>query len=291
MERARLAGSNKIRACWERGTPAVVGWLQIPSPLSAEALAICGYDGLVVDLQHSPIDVPMASSMFAAIEAGGAEPLARVSRNELAEIGLVLDAGAYGIIVPGIETADEAAAVADALYYPPKGRRSYGPRRPLLRHGAGYFGRVAQAVVSFVMIETRAGLSNLDAILSADGIDGVFIGPADLALALDAPPVADSGDARVIDAVRHVRERAHAHGRRAAIFCKGADFARLKIKEGFDLVSVAPDLTLMMDGAKAAVEYVRQPSIMAPLSPRLAPANTANAGARHLPGHQLDRQI
>jgi 4-hydroxy-2-oxoheptanedioate aldolase len=107
------------------------------------------------------------------------------------------------------------------------------------------------------MIETKAGLDNLDAILETDGIDGVFIGPADLALALDAQPLADSADDRLVSAVRHIRERAHAHGRRVGIFCKGADFASLKIDEGFDLVSVAPDLTLIMDGARAAVQFVR----------------------------------
>ena len=249
---------NRIRARWAGGEAAVAGWLQIPSALSAEALAHCGFDGLVVDLQHSPIDIAIATAMFTAIEAGGAEPMARVASNDAAEIGRLLDAGAYGIIVPAIETAQQAAAMAEAIHYPPVGQRSFGPRRPLLRYGAIYPSLVTQAVISFAMIETRAGLDNLDAILSAPGIDGIFIGPADLALSLGAAPVADSGDTRVAAAIRHIRERAHAHGRRAGIFCKDPGFASARIAEGFDFVSVAPDLALLMETSRNAVKSVRE---------------------------------
>jgi 4-hydroxy-2-oxoheptanedioate aldolase len=252
------ADTNPLARGWASGRPAVVGWLQIPAPLSAEALSRCGYDGLVVDLQHSPIDLSDAVAMMTAIELGGAVPLARTRANDPGEVMALLDAGAYGIIAPMVETATDARRLAHALHYPPRGGRSYGPRRPSLRYGARYFQIASQTIVSFAMIETVPGLDNLDAILAVDGIDGVFIGPSDLALALGRGPGADSDDPVVVDAIRHIRERAHAHGRRAGIFCSAPHFAREKLAEGFDLVSITPDLTLLVAAARASLEDVRR---------------------------------
>lgn len=247
---------NGIRRSWSRDNAAILGWLQIPSSLSAEALARCGYDGLVVDLQHSATDFAMAVDMFVAIEAGGAEPLARVQANDSAQIMKLLDGGARGIIVPMIETAEQALAFASAVHYPPAGCRSFGPRRPALRYGGTYVRIARQTFVALAMIETTLALENLDAILSVEGIDGTFIGPADLALALGAEPEADSRDPRVVVAVAKVLERTHAHGKRCGIFCASADFASEKLAQGFDVVSITPDLSMLVNGARAALATV-----------------------------------
>jgi 4-hydroxy-2-oxoheptanedioate aldolase len=253
--------TNPLARGWARGCAAVVGWLQIPAPLSAEALSRCGYDGLVIDLQHAPIDLSDAVAMMTAIELGGAVPLARIRTNEPAEVMALLDAGAYGIIAPMVNSAEDALRLAGALHYPPRGARSFGARRPLLRYGTRYAEIASRTIISFAMIETRSGLENLDAILAVDGIDGVFVGPSDLALALGSRPGVDSSDALVVDAIRHIRERAHAHGRRAGIFCAASRFAREKLAEGFDLVAVTPDLGLLVAAARAALDDVRAMSI------------------------------
>lgn len=247
---------NRVRNAWARGGPAILGWMQIPSALAAETLAQCGYDGLVIDLQHSPIDFATTVWMLAAIEARGCEPLVRVAANDAAQIGKLLDAGAYGVISPMIETEAQAAMLADAVRYPPAGRRSYGPRRPVFRYGADYPAFADQTIVAFAMIETRLGLDNLEAILAVEGIDGVFVGPADLALALGALPLADSAEEEVMAAIRYIRERAHAHGKRAGIFCAGVEFARAKLAEGFDMVSLAPDLLMLRSAAQDSVARV-----------------------------------
>lgn len=247
---------NGIRSRWSSGHAAVLGWLQIPSLLSAEALARCGYDGLVVDLQHSATDFAMAVDMFVAIEAGGAEPLVRVQANDSAQIMKLLDAGARGIIVPMIETAEQALAFASAVHYPPAGCRSFGPRRPVLRYGSTYARIARQTFVALAMIETSLALENLDAILSAKGIDGTFIGPADLAMALGAEPEADSRDPRVVAAVTKILEKTHAHGKRCGIFCASAEFASEKLAQGFDVVSITPDLSMLVNGARAALATV-----------------------------------
>lgn len=248
--------TNRIRHAWDAGRCAVAGWLQIPSALSAEALATCGFDGLVVDLQHSPIDIAMAGAMFTAIEGRGTEPMARAASLDAAEIGKLLDTGAYGIIAPMVETRAHAQALADAVHYPPDGARSYGPRRPLFRYGPSYADMARETLVVLAMIETRRGLDNLDDILTVEGLDGVFIGPSDLALALGEAPAPDSRSPIVTEAVGHIRARAQAHGRRCGVFCGAPDFAAEKVAEGFDLVTVAPDLGLLTQGARQALEVL-----------------------------------
>jgi 4-hydroxy-2-oxoheptanedioate aldolase len=250
---------NKIREIWAAGGTAVVGWLQVPSALSAESLARCGYDGLVLDLQHSPIDYATAVEMITAIEVGGTLPMARLAANEAGEVMKLLDSGALGIIVPMIESAAEAERFASALHYPPRGSRSFGPRRPALKHGSAYHSIASNTFVSFAMIETAQGIRNLDEILATDGIDGVFIGPSDLALALGRPPAPDSTDSLVMETIRHIRERAHAAGKRAGIFCVDPVFARAKAAEGFDLVSLASDLSLLTRAATDSLAQMRGP--------------------------------
>ncbi len=115
---------NRIRSLWNNGGAAIIGWLNIPSPLSAEALARCGYDGLLVDLQHGAADVASVNAMLMAIEHGGSEPMVRVAANNAAEIMRMLDFGAYGVIAPMINSADDARAFAAALHYPPRGSSS-----------------------------------------------------------------------------------------------------------------------------------------------------------------------
>jgi len=246
--------TNRIRQKWNEGQPAIVAWLQIPSAFSAELMAAAGFDGAVVDLQHSVIDFSRAVEMLTAIEARGCEPIVRPSENGFSEIGKLLDAGASGIIAPLVDDAGGARELVDAIHYPPTGTRSLGPRRPLLRWGADYRNRTTELIVSFGMIETRAGLDNLDAILAVPALDGVFIGPSDLALALGCEPAADPTDERVLEAIAHISDRAHAAGKRVGIFCGSAEAARARVEQGFDLVSVGTDAQMLGSAARSAFE-------------------------------------
>ena len=246
--------ANRIRQKWNEGQPAIVAWLQIPSAFSAELIAGIGFDGAVVDLQHSVIDYRQAVEMLTAIEGRGCEPIVRPSENDFTEIGKLLDAGASGIIAPLVDDAGSARALVDAIHYPPTGTRSLGPRRPLLRWGADYRNRTTELIVSFAMIETRAGLDNLDAILAVPTLVGVFIGPSDLAFALGCEPEADPTDGRVLDAIAHIAGRAHAAGKRVGIFCGSAEAACARVDQGFDLVSAGTDVQMLGSAARSAFE-------------------------------------
>lgn len=249
---------NKIRRIWASGGAVVAGWLQIPGALHAEALARCGYDAVVIDLQHSPIDFNAAVAMIGAIEQGGAEPIVRVKWNTPSEIMQLLDMGAYGVIAPMINTAEDARLLASSLHYAPRGERSFGPRRPSMRFGADYWRIASDTIVSLAMIETVEAMDNLDAILAVDGLDGVFIGPTDLALSLGQAPVPDSRESGVVEAVRHIRERARLAGKRVGIFCGSGIFAAEKIREGFDLVTAAPDLSMLTMTARSVIADARK---------------------------------
>lgn len=251
---------NRIRQKWDDGQSALVAWLHIPSAYSAELLASLDFDGVVVDLQHSTIDCKTAIEMFTAAECRGCEPLVRAGQNDFTEIGKLLDGGASGIIVPLIESAEAARRLVDSVHYPPLGSRSLGPRRPVLRWGEAYRANTRQYLVSLAMIETRPGLDNLDDILATPDLDGVFVGPSDLALALGREPEANIRDEQVLGAISYIRERAHGAGKRVGIFCAHPLAARGRIDEGFDLVSIGTDSQLLRSAALEGLTDLRRGS-------------------------------
>jgi len=248
---------NKVKDRWSQDLPAYGGWMQIASPLAAETISRAGYDCVVLDVQHSEMSVDTLLPMLMAIELGGAEPFTRLRWNRPDDLMYALDMGSCGIIVPMVETAQQAQAIVEAAQYPPHGNRSYGPRRPALRHGPSYAGKARDTLVLLAMIETRKGLENVEEILRVADLDGVFIGPADLSQSLTGMPRPDSDDPIVVAAVARVLAAAKAHGKRAGIFCAGAAFAARKAREGFDLVTLPPDLALLDQGARAALATAR----------------------------------
>ena len=186
---------NAVKAKWGRGEVTFGGWLSIPSSFSAEVMAYRGFDWLCLDLQHGVIDYQVAVTMLQAISATDTVPIVRVPDASFGFINKMLDAGAMGIIVPLINTAEEARAVVAACRYFPDGSRSIGPTRVSVSAGPEYAQRANAEVACIPMIETKQALGNLDAILSVPGVDAVYVGPSDLSLTLGLPPGPDSGGA------------------------------------------------------------------------------------------------
>jgi 4-hydroxy-2-oxoheptanedioate aldolase len=175
----------------------------------------------------------------------------------------VLDAGAYAVICPMVNTREDAQRLVAYTHYAPRGTRSFGPVRALLYGGADYPTQANDTIVTFAMIETAQALDNLDAIMSVEGLDAVYIGPSDLSLALGCKPTFDDVDPPVAQAIDHILARAKAHGLVAGIHNGAPPAARARIAKGFQFVTVSSDARLMAAGAQqvvAAMHAGRKPA-------------------------------
>jgi 4-hydroxy-2-oxoheptanedioate aldolase len=186
---------NATKARWRRGEVTHGAWLSIPSAFSAETIARAGFDWVCIDMQHGVIDYQVAVTMLLALSTGDCTPIVRVPWNEPGIIGKMLDAGAMGIIIPMVNSVDEARAAVAACRYAPVGARSYGPTRAAMYAGADYFTHANEQVACIPMIETKRALEDLDAILDVPGIDAVYVGPADMSITLGQQPRMDNGGA------------------------------------------------------------------------------------------------
>jgi 4-hydroxy-2-oxoheptanedioate aldolase len=255
---------NRLREITAAGDAAINGWLGIASVISAEVMAHQGWDSLTIDMQHGMIGYNDLAPMLAAISTTQTVPLVRAPWLEPGILGKILDAGAYGVICPMIETATDVEAFVTATSYPPRGRRSMGPIRAALYGGPGYTAHANDTILRFAMIETRGALDNLDAILAVDGLDAVYIGPSDLSLALGRPPRFDQDDPVVLEAILDVGRRTRAAGRIAGIHNGYPPYARRMIAAGFNFVTVGTDTMFLADGSRAMLAQIRDDPADAP---------------------------
>ena len=250
--------ANALKALFARGDAAVNGWLAIPSSISAEAMAHAGFDSLTIDMQHGPVGFEAAVKMLQAISTTDTVPMCRVPWNEPSAIMRILDAGSYGVICPMINDRAEAEALVDACRYPPAGHRSFGPNRVRFYAGGDYGVEANEAVLVFAMIETRAGLDNLESILGTPGLDGVYIGPSDLSLALGGPPGGDWEEGPAAEAIDTIVATTRARGLVAGMHCASPDYARRMVAKGFQLVTVQNDLAYLGARAREVAMAIRE---------------------------------
>jgi 4-hydroxy-2-oxoheptanedioate aldolase len=248
---------NNLRKIWKAGGAAVNGWLAIPSVFSTETMAHQGWDSLTVDLQHGVIDYQAAVAMLTAISTTPTVPVVRVPWLEPGSLMKALDAGAYGVICPMINTREDAQKLVAWTHYAPRGTRSFGPIRALLYGGADYPQHANDTIVTFAMIETREALDNLDSILSVEGLDALYIGPSDLSLSLGCNPSFDEVEPPVAQAIDHILDRAKAHGVVAGIHNGTPEVALKRSAKGFQFVTVSSDARLMASGAQQVMKAMR----------------------------------
>jgi len=253
--------SNPLRKVWAEGRAAVNGWLAVPSVLSAEAMAVAGWDVLTVDLQHGTADYADLLSLLPVIEKSGAASLVRVPWVDEAAIMRALDAGAMGIIAPMIETAADAERVVSACLYPPEGGRSSGPIRARLALGADYQQSANREIVILAMIETKSAVDELEEILKVPGLTGVYIGPSDLGSAFGHGPGFDRTEPEVLDLIEHIRKTTAAAGLKCCLHCGAPAYARDAVSRGMNLVTIGSDARFVEAGAKEAVSEFRQPRV------------------------------
>lgn len=238
--------ANQALARWRAGQQTIGAWLSLSNTHTAERLANAGFDWLCIDLQHGLLDYPDLLHMLPAISTTQTTPIVRVAGNDAKEIMKVLDAGAMGVIVPLVNSRDEALMAIAACKYPPQGIRSFGPIRAALYGGRGYAAEANSEIACIVMIETRDGIDNLEEIVTTPGLGGVFVGPADLALALGLPPLGDTENPEHLAVVEQILRTCKQHGVPAGIYCSGLEFAKKRLAMGFDFVSLNNDSGFMM---------------------------------------------
>lgn len=248
---------NKSLGIWRQGGQTIGCWLSLGNAHSAEALARLGFDWVCVDLQHGLVDYTDLTYMLPAISNADTTPIVRVPWNEPYEIMKALDAGAYGVIVPMVNNREEAERAADACRYPPRGHRSFGPIRAAMVGGQGYAAEANDQIACLVMIETADGIANLDEILSTPGIDGVYIGPSDLALALGMPPRGDNDDPTHAATVQRIFDACRKHGVAAGIHTSSLAYTERYLNMGFNLVTLGTDAGWMIAGAARELAAAR----------------------------------
>ncbi len=233
---------NKIKQMMQQGKPVINGWLQIPSTVSTEVMSQQNWDSLTIDLQHGLIDYSNALTMLQTISSTEITPLARVNWNEPGQIMKILDAGSYGVICPMVNNKKEAEKFVQACMYPPDGYRSFGPIRGLIYGGSDYPKHSNDELLKLAMIETKESLENLDEIMSVSGLDGIYIGPSDLSLALGEEPGFDKNkNTKAYSEICRILEHAKKNNIFAAIHNGTAEYALNMIELGFNLVTVGSD--------------------------------------------------
>ncbi|MDE2398036.1 MAG: 2,4-dihydroxyhept-2-ene-1,7-dioic acid aldolase [Burkholderiales bacterium] len=252
---------NKLKALWAEGQPSLNGWLSIGNPFTAEIMAAQGYDSLCIDVQHGALDYHSMLTMLQAMRASGVVPLVRVPWLEPGIVMKALDAGAFGVICPMVNTAEQAAEFVGCLRYPPLGQRSFGPTRANFSAGANYAAEANGEILAFAMVETAQAMDNLEAIAATPGLDGIYVGPADLSFSLSQGRLApgfDREEPEMIQALQKIVAACKKAGIRCALHCGTPEYAARAIAWGFDMTTVSGDSRLLAGAAQASVVRFRE---------------------------------
>ena len=242
------------------GRPVVSAWVGTPAPAVVEALLQGGFDSVVLDMQHGQYDETSAATGIAAAALVGKPAIVRIPVEAFPSASRLLDAGAAAVVAPMINTAEDARRFAAYCKYPPAGDRSWGPGRATTftgLSGQDYLAAANGLQLCIAMIETAAALEALDAILAVPGIDGVFVGPSDLSIALSAGAALDPFASSVDAALDRVSAAAAAAGKFAGLFCFSGAQARAMVGRGFGLVTIATDLMLLRQAAAVETAAAR----------------------------------
>lgn len=248
---------SRVRSMVADHLTVVNAWVATGSGYLVETLAHAGFDCVTLDFQHGMFGLDSAVPLLQALSAGPAEPFVRPPSLDPAVIGHLLDAGAYGVICPNIDTPAQARALVDACGYPPSGHRSYGPARGLLYGGADYVAQADRTVTAWAMVESAAALDAVHQIAATPGLFGLYVGPNDLAMSLSLEPGQNPAPAEIERAWVRVLEAAHAAGIAAGTFCPDAEVARRLSALGYDLVTPGNDIMLLGAAVGAALHTVR----------------------------------
>jgi 2-dehydro-3-deoxyglucarate aldolase len=242
---------NPFRQDLLQGKNLVGCWSALCSPITTEVLGLAGFDWLLLDGEHAPNDVSSFVPQLMALKGSHSAPVVRPSCNEPVIIKRLLDIGFYNFLIPYVETKEQAERAVASTRYPPAGIRgvSVSHRSNMFGTVSDYFSRANDSICVMVQIESRLGVENLDAIAAVDGIDGIFVGPSDLAAALGH--LGQAGHPEVQECIHHIFERAKAQGKSCGILAPVEADARRYMAWGATFVAVGSDLGVLRAGTQA----------------------------------------
>lgn len=251
---------NPVKRALREGQPSIGTWLSLGSVMAARFMAREGFAWLTVDMEHSAVNWETAANMFAAIADAGCQALARVPSNRHDHIKRALDNGAHGIVVPMVNSREEALAAVAAAKYPPVGNRSVGGSVHALNFGTtatDYYAHANDAVLVVLQCEHIQAVEQADSIFSVPGIDAIFVGPNDLAASMrgkDGSPPSGEATTRVM---KHILDTCRKHQVAAGLHCITPDETLARIAEGWQFLAVGSELRMMLDGANALLRKIQ----------------------------------
>jgi 4-hydroxy-2-oxoheptanedioate aldolase len=251
--------SNYVRTKLKEGAPSVGTWLTLPDPIAARLVAQVGFDWLTVELEHAPTSLETAATSFAIISGAGTVPLARVPWNSVENIKRVLDTGAWGVVVPMVNSRAEAEAAVAAARYAPEGSRTIGGQLHAANFEcdpATYYANANKEILVVLMAEHVQAIEKADEIFSVPGIDVVFVGPNDLHHSMGQRPSFESDHRDFTDALAHIRNVARKHGIASGIHVADAAAAKRRIAEGFQFVAIASEAGMMLSKAQETAQFL-----------------------------------
>ena len=250
-------GRNPVKHNLHHGLPAVGSWISTCSPVSAELMAGVGWDWLVVDVQHSPVGFETMVNCFRSMQLGGAVPMARVPWNDTVWVQRTLDAGALGLVVPMVNSVEDAQKAVANMKYATQGQRSYGGSRARSYVEGDYYTWAQENITAIVMIETIQAVKHAEEILSVEGVDACFIGPTDLALSMGLT-FADTGPGTEHEAaMMQVLAAGKKVGTAVGKHCYDAREINLRIEQGFQFLALASDSAFMLKEANAQFKQLK----------------------------------
>lgn len=247
--------SNRVHDAISTGRAAVNAWVTMESTYVAEILSHAGFDVVTIDAQHGMFGRDAIMALLQAVSAGRATPFVRSPGQDPREIGWLLDAGAYGVIVPDVATAEQARIVSQACFYPPKGTRSLGPTRGTLYGGPSYYREADQVIQVWPQIESKQGYENMRDIMDVEGLYGVFVGPNDLALSMGLSAGGEMPD-QILTMVHEILHEAHQRDLAMAIYCANAQEAKYWVDAGADMVNPSSDSGLILNAGRDQVSHI-----------------------------------
>ena len=252
---------NVLKRRLAAGETVLGSWLSLPDALAAEAMARLGWDWLLVDMEHGPAALNEAVGMLTALRTTDVATFVRAAWNESSQIQRVLDLGCTGVVVPVVNSAEDARSVVRDARFSPLGERSRGGVRAALAFGtdpATYFARANDELLVLVQVETEAAVANVGEILAVDGLDGIFVGPNDLAGSLGKRwPDVWGADEPYMALIRHAAAATNRAGKFAGILANSPAMAKQVAEMGYRFIGISSDVNYMTAAAKRALEEAR----------------------------------